>query len=90
MIEKFARAFAHGTDWVLKNKGTPEWEQAVSAYTKIAPDRLRGIALPVYDRVIEPQKIQDMIDLMHKYKILKANLRAADLIYPTALKQYTF
>ena len=90
VIEKFARAFAHGTDWVLKNKGTPEWEQAVSAYTKIDPDRLRGIALPVYDRVIEPQKIEDMINLMRKYKILKANLNAADLIYPTALKQYTF
>ena len=90
MIDKFARAFAHGTDWVLKNKGTTEWEQAVSAYTKIAPERLRGIALPVYDRVIEPRKIQDMIDLMHKYKILKADLKAADLIHPTALKQYTF
>jgi NitT/TauT family transport system substrate-binding protein len=90
VIEKFARAFAHGTDWVLKNKGTPEWEQAVSAYTKIAPDRLRGIALPVYDRVIEPQKIEDMVNLMRKYKILKANLNVADLIYPTALKQYTF
>ena len=75
---------------MLKNKGTPEWEQAVSAYTKIAPERLRGIALPVYDRVIEPQKIQDMIELMRKYKILKANLKVADLIYPTALKQYTF
>jgi len=46
--------------------------------------------LPVYDRVIEPQKIQDMIELMRKYKILKANLKVADLIYPTALKQYTF
>jgi NitT/TauT family transport system substrate-binding protein len=90
VIDKFARAFAHGTDWVLKNKGTTEWEQAVSAYTKIAPERLRGIALPVYDRVIEPRKIQDMIDLMHKYKILKADLKAADLIHPTALKQYTF
>jgi NitT/TauT family transport system substrate-binding protein len=90
VIEKFARAFAHGTDWVLENKGTTEWEQAVSAYTKIAPERLRGIALPVYDRVIEPRKIQDMIDLMHKYKILKADLKVADLIHPTALKQYKF
>jgi len=90
IVESFARAFAHGTDWVLKNKGTAEWEQAVSAYTKIAPERLRGIALPVYDRIIEPQKIQDMIDLMHKYKILKAKLNVAELIHPTALKQYTF
>jgi NitT/TauT family transport system substrate-binding protein len=90
LVESFARAFARGTDWVLKNKGTAEWEQAISAYTRIAPERLRGIALPVYDRVIEPQKIQDMIDLMHKYKILKAKLNAVDLIHPTALKQYTF
>jgi NitT/TauT family transport system substrate-binding protein len=90
VVESFARAFARGTDWVLKNKGTPEWEQAVSAYTRIAPERLRGTALPVYDRVIEPQKIQDMIDLMHKYKILSAKLNVADLIHPTALKQYTF
>jgi NitT/TauT family transport system substrate-binding protein len=90
IVESFARAFAHGTDWVLKNKGTPEWEQEVAAYTRIAPERLRGTALPVYDRVIEPQKIQDMIELMHKYKILKAKLNVADLIHPTALKQYTF
>jgi NitT/TauT family transport system substrate-binding protein len=90
IIEKFARAFAHGTDWVLKNQGTPEWEQAVSAYTKIAPERLRGIALPVYDRIIEPQKIQDMIDLMRKYKILRADLNVAGLIHPTALQRYTF
>jgi len=27
---------------------------------------------------------------MHKYKILKAKLNVADLIHPTALKQYTF
>jgi ABC-type nitrate/sulfonate/bicarbonate transport system substrate-binding protein len=90
VVERFARAFAHGTDWVLKNKGTPEWEQEVAAYTRIAPERLRGTALPVYDRVIEPQKIQDMIELMHKYKILKTKLNVADLIHPTALKQYTF
>jgi hypothetical protein len=31
-----------------------------------------------------------MIDLMHKYKILKADLKVADLIHPTALKQYKF
>jgi NitT/TauT family transport system substrate-binding protein len=90
VVEKFAKGFAHGTDWVLKNQGTPQWEQAVSAYTKIAPERLRGIALPIYDRVVEPQKIQDMIDLMRKYKILKADLKVSDLIHPTALKQYTF
>jgi hypothetical protein len=31
-----------------------------------------------------------MIDLMHNYKILKTKLNVADLIHPTALKQYTF
>lgn len=88
VVEKFARAFAKGTDWVIKNKGTPEWENAIAAYTKIAPERLRATALPVYDRVVEPAKIQDMIVLMQKYKILKANLKASDLIYETALKTY--
>ena len=87
-MEKFAKGFAKGTDWVIKNKGTPEWENAVAAYTKIAPERLRATALPIYDRVIEPAKIQDMIALMQKYKILKANLKAEDLIYETALKTY--
>ena len=51
---------------------------------RLYQDRSRAAArhrLPVYDRVIEPQKIQDMIDLMHKYKILKANLNAVDLIH---------
>ncbi len=88
IVEKFAKGFAKGTDWVIKNKGTPEWENAVAAYTKIAPERLRATALPIYDRVIEPAKIQDMIALMQKYKILKANLKAEDLIYETALKTY--
>lgn len=88
VIEKFARAFAKGTDWVIKNKGTPEWENAVASYTKIAPERLRATALPVYDRIIEPSKIQDMISLMQKYKILKANLKVSDLIHETALKTY--
>lgn len=88
VVEKFARAFAKGTDWVIKNKGTPDWENAVASYTKIAPERLRATALPIYDRVIEPSKIQDMISLMQKYKILKANLKASDLIHETALKSY--
>ena len=88
VVEKFARAFAKGTDWVIKNKGTPEWENAIAAYTKIAPERLRATALPIYDRVIEPAKIQDMITLMRKYKILKADLKVSDLIHETALKTY--
>jgi len=41
VIEKFARAFAHGTDWVLKNKGDTEVGAGVSAYTK---DRSRPAA----------------------------------------------
>lgn len=88
VIEKFARAFARGTDWVIRNKGTPEWETAVAAYTRISPERLRATALPVYDRVIVPAKIQDMITLMQKYRILKTPLNATDLIYETALKAY--
>jgi NitT/TauT family transport system substrate-binding protein len=86
--EGFARGLGRGVAWVRQNQGSPEWERLVSSYTKLPPERLRGIALPVYDSVIDPKKIQDMIALLQRYKVLDAPLKADALIYPTALHDY--
>ena len=89
LAERFARALGRGVAWVRQNQGSPEWERLVSGYTKIPPERLRGIALPVYDSIIDPKKIQDMVELLRHYKVLTKPLDVANLIYPTALKDYS-
>jgi NitT/TauT family transport system substrate-binding protein len=89
LADGFARGLGRGVAWVRQNQGTPEWERLVSGYTKLPPERLRGIALPVYDSVVDPKKIQDMVDLLRHYKVLDKPLDAATLIYPTALKDYS-
>jgi NitT/TauT family transport system substrate-binding protein len=89
LAERFARGLGRGVGWVRQNQGNPEWEKLVSGYTRIPPEHLRGIALPVYDSVIDPSKIREMIDLMRRYKVLNQDLDVSALIYPTALHDYS-
>jgi NitT/TauT family transport system substrate-binding protein len=89
LAQGFARGLGRGVAWVRLNQGNAEWEKVVSGYTRIPPERLRGIALPIYDSVIEPRKIREMIDLMRRYKVLNQDLDVAALIYPTALQDFS-
>ena len=89
LAERFARGLGRGVGWVRQNQGNPEWEKLVSGYTRIPPERLRGIALPIYDSVIDPSKIREMIELMRRYKVLNQDLDVSALIYPTALRDYS-
>lgn len=89
LAERFARGLAKGVAWVRQNERNAEWEKIISGYTRLPAERLRGIALPVYDSVIDPRKIREMIDLMRRYKTLDHDLDVATLIYPTALRDFT-
>lgn len=85
VVEAFAVALGRGVAWTRANIRKPDGEALISAFTRIPPDRLREIALPVYDSVVVPKKISDLADVMVKQKLLKQAPDLHVLIYSTAL-----
>ena len=85
VIEKFTRAYNKGVDWINQNKGSEEWTQIISAYTRMKPEQLKGLALPPYDKSIDAAGIDKMTDLMVKHKMIDARPDAKAMLYRTVV-----
>lgn len=68
LAEKFARAIYKGADWCTANKGEA-LDALVSSYTRIPPERLRGNAMPVFEKQISPASIEEVHGLMGRFGI---------------------
>lgn len=85
VIEKFTRAYNKGVDWVNQNKGSDEWTQIISAYTRMKPEQIKGLALPPFDKSLNAAGINKMTDMMVKHKMIDSRPDANALLYRTAV-----
>jgi NitT/TauT family transport system substrate-binding protein len=85
LIARFARAYGKGADWANENRGTEEWARIVSAYTRLAPDKLKSIRLPSYPKTVDPSAIGQVVDLMRKNGLYEGPFDAHALLHKTAI-----
>jgi NitT/TauT family transport system substrate-binding protein len=84
VIEKFTRAYNKSVDWTNANKASDEWIKIVSGYTKLPPEKVKGLTVPPYDKAIDPAGIDAVQGLMRKNNMIDAPVDSKALLYRTA------
>ena len=84
VIEKFVRAHQKAVDWANQNKGGDEWLKIVSGYTRLAPEALKPLKLPPYQKTVDVPGIDAVVDQMRKHGLLEGNIDIKSLMYRTA------
>ena len=86
LIERWVRAYNKGIDWINTNKGSEEWLKLIAGYTRMTPDQVRNIAIPVWDKTVDPASVGKMIELMRVHGLLEGNrnLDVGGLLHTTA------
>jgi NitT/TauT family transport system substrate-binding protein len=64
VIERWTRAYNKGIDWVNANKGSEAWLKLIASYTRMMPDQIRNIAIPVWDKTVDPASVGKMVEVM--------------------------
>jgi NitT/TauT family transport system substrate-binding protein len=83
-IEKFVRAYNKGVDWANANKGNDEWVRIVAGYTRLAPERIKGLVLPPFEKTVDPAAVEQVVGLMRRNGMLDGAFDAKSLLYRTA------
>ena len=86
LIERWVRAYNKGIDWINTNKGSEERLKLIAGYTRMTPDQVRNIAIPVWDKTVDPASVGRMIELMRVHGLLEGNrnLDVGGLLHTTA------
>jgi NitT/TauT family transport system substrate-binding protein len=84
VIEKFVRAYNKGVDWANANKGNDEWVKIVSGYTRLAPEKVKGLVLPPFEKTVNPAGVETVIGLMRRNGLLDGPFDTKTLLYRTA------
>ncbi|MAY88508.1 MAG: hypothetical protein CML02_17520 [Pseudooceanicola sp.] len=84
-VAAFVEAYNKGVDWANENAGTDEWAEIIASYTRLTPDRLAGLKILPYYKVIDPEALQPTMDLMLKYDLLSSEFSASNLLHDTVL-----
>jgi NitT/TauT family transport system substrate-binding protein len=85
VIEKFVRAYNKGVDWANANKGSEEWVRVIAGYTKLAPERVKDLPLPPFEKTVDPAAIGKVVELMRKNGMIEGAFDAKALLHTTAV-----
>ncbi len=87
VIERFTRAYNKGVDWINQNKGSDEWVKIITSYTRLKPEQIRELSLPVFDKTVDPVRAEEVIALMRKHKMIEGAFDTKGLFYKTAAQE---
>lgn len=84
VIEAWVRAYNRGIDWVNANKGSDEWVALIAGYTKMRPEQVKTIALPLWEKTVSQEAVEKMIGVMQQHGLMKgkSNMNIDKLINP--------
>lgn len=88
VIDRFVRGYNKGVDWVNQNKGSDEWLGIVSGYTKMKPDLLKDLNLPLYEKTVDPAEIDKVVELMGKHKLIEGSFDSKALLHETVTQAF--
>ena len=84
VITKFVRGYNKGVDWINQNKGSDEWLKIISGYTRMKPELLKDLNLPLFEKTVDPKGIDEVVELMRKHKLMDGAFDSKALLYKTA------
>jgi NitT/TauT family transport system substrate-binding protein len=70
VIERWVRAYNKGIDWINDNKGSEDWIKLIAGHTRMTPEQVRNIAVPVWDKTVDPPSIDKMVAVMRMHGLL--------------------
>jgi len=83
-IEKFVRAYNKGVDWMNANKGGDEWANIIAGYTRLKPEQIKAIAVPVFEKTVDAKGIDETVALMRDQKMIEGAVDTKAMLYKTA------
>jgi ABC-type nitrate/sulfonate/bicarbonate transport system substrate-binding protein len=86
VIERWVRAYNKAVDWTNQNQGSEEWTKIISGYTRLAPEQIRALSLPPYEKTVDPASIDMVVEQMRKHKMIEGPFDSKALLYRTAVK----
>ncbi|TFZ02601.1 hypothetical protein EZ313_15185 [Ramlibacter henchirensis] len=84
VIEKFVRAYNKGVDWANANKSSDEWVRIVAGYTKMEPEKVKGLKLPPFEKTVDAAAVEKVVGVMRKNALLDGPFDAKSVLYRTA------
>jgi NitT/TauT family transport system substrate-binding protein len=84
VIDRFVRGYLKGVDWTNANKASDEWIRIVAGYTRLPPERIKGLTVPPYDKVVDAAGIDAVQGLMRKNGMIDVPVDTKALLYRTA------
>jgi NitT/TauT family transport system substrate-binding protein len=86
VIDRWVRAYNKSVDWTNQNQGSEEWTKIIAAYTRLAPEQIRSLSLPPYEKTVDPASIDMVVEQMRKNKMIEGPFDSKALLYRTAIK----
>ena len=86
LIDRWVRAYNKSVDWTNQNQGSEEWTKIIAAYTRLAPEQIRSLSLPPYEKTVDPASIDMVVEQMRKNKMIEGPFDSKALLYRTAIK----
>lgn len=84
VIERFTRGYNKGADWINANKGSEEWIKIISGYTRLPPEQLRDLNMPLFEKTVNLDSVNTVVELMRKNGMIDGTLDTKSLLYKTA------
>lgn len=83
LIERWVRAYNQGVDWTNANRGTPELAGIIASYTRMAPEQIVKLALPPYEKTVDPAALVPVVELMRSNGMLEGPFDIKSMLYRT-------
>lgn len=83
LIERWVRAYNKGVDWTNANRGTPELAGIIASYTRMAPEQIVKLALPPYEKTVDPAALAPVVDLMRSNGMLDGPFDVKAMLHRT-------
>ena len=84
VIEKFVRAYNKAVDWSNANKGSDEWIRIVAGYTRLPPEKVKGLTVPPFPKTVAPAAVDQVQAFMRKNGLMDGSIDSKGLLYRTA------
>ena len=86
VIERWARAYYKGVDWVNQNLASEELLNVISGYTRIPPQVIAKLPSAPYEKAVDPAALVPVVDQMRRNGLLEGDFDPRSILHRTALK----
>lgn len=83
LIERWVRAYNKGVDWTNQQRGSEDLAKIISSYTRMAPEQIVKLALPPFEKTVDPAALGPVVDLMRSNGMLEGAFDVKSMLYRT-------